>query len=67
MPSRIPTKMKADQLMQGKKQSCKPQSEACPQCPRPRAGPGSEAALGATQRGDRDLLCPGEITALKPG
>lgn len=27
--------------MQGKKQSCKPQSEACPQCPRPHAGPRS--------------------------
>lgn len=30
--------MKADQLMQNKKQSCKAQSKVCPPCPKPHTG-----------------------------
>lgn len=41
MASRTPTKMRVDQLMQGKEQSCEPQPESCPQHPWHHTGPGS--------------------------
>ena len=62
MPSRIPVKMKADQLMQSEKQSCKPQSKACPHCPQPRTGQGSLFSAPRNMETERPSLPKGDYS-----
>lgn len=66
MPNRIPAKMKVDQLMQSKKQSCKPQSKACPHCPQPRTGQGSLFSEPRNMETERPPLPRGDYS-LKTG
>lgn len=66
MPSSTPTKMKADQLMQGKKQSCKPRSDLSSVPTASRRTERRGCARSHTMWRQRPSL-PRQITALKPG